>query len=339
MPSCFHYRLAPFRGWLCVVYVLAAVAAAPARASDTPMQHLLKEAPAGWRHVRRTLETLEGEVTHTYDIRLPGRAESARKGSEFYAFAFLAPNGLVRRELLDHRDLMCRNSDYSFKLRKMDPDSSWSLRDVSDLGGTSAAEFRSLTQPMYAPISVFEEPLESLLTSESLEAVEEQTSEAGDTSVKARFRRTAPLPANGDYVLGGDVELLPSAHWIVRRYEVQFSATGNSPQAPRTVGTITGTIEYGGMIDGCSLPDRYFETSDFSESGAASGESSYAFRRWRRCSLSTNDFTLTAYGIAEPAQGPSRISLLMAINVVAALLIGAAWWLRSRARQSKPSGN
>jgi hypothetical protein len=145
--------------------------------------------------------------------------------------------------------------------------------------------------------------------------------------VRIEYDRVSHSMRN-DPARGGWVLLDPALYWVVKQYEVKAVW-------PDGQGTISATLEYKTTDSGFPLATRVVRNHKAeSQTGPVDHEYVLDYDLNVQDKLPERDFTLSAFGLPEPA-GATRSRLYLWIGGVGVLCVSVALWLARRARTAR----
>jgi hypothetical protein len=304
-----------------LILVLCVRCASAAIASDELKRRFLKDAPHGWHELEDFFRHSQGVVR---DVLTP-LAGFPNDGVDYGHTAthrFKRAGDCVLHEVAMNGGVTtvdALNDRYGFSLHQEKNDAPWVLEKIASPNDLRR-RLDLTSQILNVPINVGHQTL-PWTTSQRGFHLKDVVSLGDDGIVEMQFTSDDAL-RDDNRILGGAVVLDPAHHWCVRNYTVRIQQD--------VQGTLIGRVEYEGEVDGILLPKT--ATQNFTYDSGVRKVRTFTFEELRVARIPPTDFTLTAFGIAEPASNEPSYTLLI-VNVAAVLVLAAGVVLRRWAQE------
>jgi hypothetical protein len=273
---------------------------------DSLMKLVLSEHPRAITELKLRFERTSGSVR----VEHTARRRSGGTPEKFLASFDLMAARAARVRLLPEAGpnagaaiVICRNSEYSFVLRRPMGAGEYAIRDLSaaaDAQRIDGAISRYLARGLEAPYRMDWIQLSAAYDTPgfSLRSVS-RSSENGSGLLKLAFYLPTPTIKSSGGGQEGWLLVSPQEKWALRAYEFHpLSGTA----------VVAGTVEYGERQNGFPTPMRVVGSVRDTSKNAVTEAWTYDFEHFRFGDSPEREFTLTAFGLPEGAARPSRVA-------------------------------
>jgi hypothetical protein len=312
---------------------IIAVSDPPSVWSQEVAKRFTTEAPRSWELLKSFQDTLEGAYHRTMK-ELSGDGRERTLYDEDGQFKLVDGNRYLYYKLTDangesYQTTFCFNSKYGFVLDRKSSSDTWQIRALEKNKTYVLDRFERQGGVLHVNYSLDGQSLLWIIKQPGFKLKGARTVGEPDAElVKVEFETTGYLLGDRR-ITGGNVTLDPNRFWSVTAYEVRLRTSEEA--------IVKGTVEYQGELTGFPLPRRSitdYVVKDNPKHGH--GELITEFKDIHQCNAPATDFTLSAFGLAEPTKttkGTScRYIWLCAIALVCLL---AASLLRCRLRRAQ----
>ena len=314
------------------------------QAQEDLKQRFLREAPKAWEVYRQRANRLQGDIILIISTESPRwqmrrefqvkRCPSAKLWLTQYFPGQPSGNETVqKRKRLERGEVTVSNSKYSFRLRRHAPDSPWFVTEVDTADAHAGRIFDDADMEfnVLAPVTLgwaTGGPPPRLGDARLSIAQVAPVESDGRQLVKVEYRYR-PEAGPGTPEQGEGWALLdPANGWVVREADLSttYGAETNGPSH------IHAVFEYGRPSNqGLLLLRRTVELS-FPSSADAKNVTEYNMREQ---DVPEREFTLSAFGFAEPPDVGGRFPWYIPLGIVGVALIVVAVLLRVWVRRRK----
>lgn len=279
--------------------------------TDPLAQDFLSKAPPEWGQYEQFLERLQG--THELKITADGvvtmhHVDTIKQNEgcklcllQFDAFA-------TTPKLATRGDVFAANRTYAFSLRRKTANSPWVVTGVGLRSDPSASRGLMDDADRTAGIArqvlyVWTFPLSMLVKEPTFRVT---ATHRADKFLTVEFDNTHPLTEKGQLTFpihGGSLTLDPEHHWCLQSADLRI-------RTPEHESKVTTQVTYRTPSSGTALiPERYMQTTE-SRYTEKNRLVHYVFERTYQLDEAASpapdrDFTLTAFGLAEPYGAPA----------------------------------
>jgi hypothetical protein len=306
-------------------------------ADEALKRRLLEEALRAWAAYQDSADMLEGTFLEEETYKGVNKPPTGRRAT------LVVRGPLVKAVQVDLGDegrekAGAINDRYIFVVSRAKGATDYGLAFLEPIGETPTPEVRKVVEgtieeiknSLYAPVYLLGQPLATWLRDPAfhVKSVEPEGPE-GLVRVDFEYRKKPDDPTEKEErIAPGSLVLDPASHWSLRSY-----------RAGKWWGQIEGTLEYGPPVDGLLFVRQ--RTERLLGNDKTSMERIVRTETLSRRAASTDEFTLTAFGLPEPNPRAGLLEARLWLIGLAVLFGLAALALRrrGRGRRAAPAGD